>query len=746
MSDGTTIPAGPVGIVLARIAATARQAVVTYAPAAPDAIHDEAFVRLAGWLYDADPSGSRAGGADGMRASGAASLLAPYHVRRGAKIGQGAATGDALPPSQPGGAGIDPTARAAAAAAQATADGKLGPGDVADWAEEGNTDPIPPGKLGNAPAGGDGGEAFARGQLVATHTALREIDGRNNSDVLSAVADFALVVTPEALAAGAAVHTNDDGTKRWPSVGAGRPPEGVNAIIVEVIAPTDSGAAQPDADPYFSSVIPWMNTWGREIVFQGEDRYFYCRAFADEGRTNLAIQYGTGAIPAGTVINWYYGRLGGAASGEDATARQAAAAAGRAAMAAAEAAAGKLGPGDVADWAEEGNPATIPPGKLPEGIGGDGAGFGAASQRYLFTAFPAPVAGGPPFDLDTIWIGPGPAQVRFTLQDDTSGQGALGTIGRGFHKGGELVVLRKPLELRGFADANPNLQAVPAVVTITPITVASNPLELGGRTDGGYDLDVFNVYRVSVVALDKRPVRDGGLADNPEDERFWSGTAAVTTNARAAREGQLPPAPWAEQENQDPLPWWKIRRYRQPEFTPIGYVDYTAGDSLFEKPLVASPPVAPGAEGGFNLLNFSRDGYSLPPFGVTGGQVLGSRESPRLLYVEFAPVRRTFNAGGLQYENNQRSGGFIVVRVPPVGGGFPAWNLQYGDIGGAELKAATTIQANPFLPVTVRLVHLASRITDAATWRLRFYGFGSSSAFSLADNLPTGRFTLYRVD
>ena len=59
-------------VVLERIAATARAMVTRYAPDAPDELHDEAFVRLAGFLYDADPAGRMPGGPSAMRSSGAA--------------------------------------------------------------------------------------------------------------------------------------------------------------------------------------------------------------------------------------------------------------------------------------------------------------------------------------------------------------------------------------------------------------------------------------------------------------------------------------------------------------------------------------------------------------------------------------------------------------------------------------------------------------------------------------------------
>lgn len=118
IGDGTTAPAGAVAVVLQRIDATARALVVAYAPDAPDEIHDEAYVRLAGWLYDQDPSGSNPGGPAAMRASGAASLLNSYKVRRAGLIG-----GTATPSSDTGGPGVDQVAREAAARAQSTADG-----------------------------------------------------------------------------------------------------------------------------------------------------------------------------------------------------------------------------------------------------------------------------------------------------------------------------------------------------------------------------------------------------------------------------------------------------------------------------------------------------------------------------------------------------------------------------------------------------------------------------------------------
>ena len=86
-ADPNVAPTGAVGTVLARVLRTSVAMVETYAPGAPEAIRDEAVVRLAGWLYDSDPSGATAGGPQALRSSGAASLLGPYRIRRGGLIG-----------------------------------------------------------------------------------------------------------------------------------------------------------------------------------------------------------------------------------------------------------------------------------------------------------------------------------------------------------------------------------------------------------------------------------------------------------------------------------------------------------------------------------------------------------------------------------------------------------------------------------------------------------------------------------
>ena len=86
IGDGVTEPTGVVLEVLSRISEAATAMVLAVAPGAPDAIHNEAYSRLATWLYDSDPSGTTPGGPAALRASGAGSILNPYRVRRGGLV------------------------------------------------------------------------------------------------------------------------------------------------------------------------------------------------------------------------------------------------------------------------------------------------------------------------------------------------------------------------------------------------------------------------------------------------------------------------------------------------------------------------------------------------------------------------------------------------------------------------------------------------------------------------------------
>ncbi len=66
----------------ARLLATATEAVTKHAPAAPDAIHNEAAIRFAGYLYDQPYAPRGDGWSNALRNSGATALLLPYVVHR----------------------------------------------------------------------------------------------------------------------------------------------------------------------------------------------------------------------------------------------------------------------------------------------------------------------------------------------------------------------------------------------------------------------------------------------------------------------------------------------------------------------------------------------------------------------------------------------------------------------------------------------------------------------------------------
>ena len=81
-----------------RLLAVAAPTVERYAPAAPDAIQNEAVIRFAGWLSQAPVSGARSESigdisttfspmaTGGLRASGAMALLSPWKIRRAGSI------------------------------------------------------------------------------------------------------------------------------------------------------------------------------------------------------------------------------------------------------------------------------------------------------------------------------------------------------------------------------------------------------------------------------------------------------------------------------------------------------------------------------------------------------------------------------------------------------------------------------------------------------------------------------------
>ena len=87
VADTTETIEAPILGVLTDLLATSTQLVTDYAPMAPDSIHNEAARRLAGFLYDAPPSGSGGRWSNPMAQSGAQALLSSYRVRRATALG-----------------------------------------------------------------------------------------------------------------------------------------------------------------------------------------------------------------------------------------------------------------------------------------------------------------------------------------------------------------------------------------------------------------------------------------------------------------------------------------------------------------------------------------------------------------------------------------------------------------------------------------------------------------------------------
>lgn len=78
ITDGRVEPEEPEAGVIRRLLATAEAMVSRYAPDAPDAITDEAVIRLVGWWYDAPPSPGNTRHSAPMLSSGAAAILKPW--------------------------------------------------------------------------------------------------------------------------------------------------------------------------------------------------------------------------------------------------------------------------------------------------------------------------------------------------------------------------------------------------------------------------------------------------------------------------------------------------------------------------------------------------------------------------------------------------------------------------------------------------------------------------------------------
>ncbi len=65
-----------------RLLAYATEAVTKHAPDAPDVAHNEAAIRVAGYLFDSPFAARNAAFANSLRNSGAGSILLPYRQHR----------------------------------------------------------------------------------------------------------------------------------------------------------------------------------------------------------------------------------------------------------------------------------------------------------------------------------------------------------------------------------------------------------------------------------------------------------------------------------------------------------------------------------------------------------------------------------------------------------------------------------------------------------------------------------------
>ena len=85
IGDGSTALEEPQASVIRRILGSSTAVVERYAPHAPESVHNEAVVRMAGYLYDAPP-GMSTRTASAMRDSGAMDLLSSWRIIRAVAI------------------------------------------------------------------------------------------------------------------------------------------------------------------------------------------------------------------------------------------------------------------------------------------------------------------------------------------------------------------------------------------------------------------------------------------------------------------------------------------------------------------------------------------------------------------------------------------------------------------------------------------------------------------------------------
>ena len=141
-----------------RLLAYASAAVTKHVPDCPDVIHNEAVVRLAGYLFEQPFAARGSAFANSLRNSGASAILLPYKVIRA-----GSVTGAVAAAQQVVGSDTNPVTNVSLQGDSLVIDFADGTGiridlpggvdlsGVAEWALSGNDDPIPGTKLVNAP-------------------------------------------------------------------------------------------------------------------------------------------------------------------------------------------------------------------------------------------------------------------------------------------------------------------------------------------------------------------------------------------------------------------------------------------------------------------------------------------------------------------------------------------------------------------------------------------------------------------
>ena len=165
-----------------RLLAYASEVVLRHAPDAPDTAHNEAAIRVAGYLFDQPFTSRDSAYANALRNSGAASILLPYRIHRAGSVSNAVsdavASGTAINPVIGITVDADVGTMAITYADGTVAELTLPPTSldadgvralVSDWAEADNLAPIPADKLTNAPAGAGGGGGGGGGLSITLH-------------------------------------------------------------------------------------------------------------------------------------------------------------------------------------------------------------------------------------------------------------------------------------------------------------------------------------------------------------------------------------------------------------------------------------------------------------------------------------------------------------------------------------------------------------------------------------------------